>query len=138
MRIGLYRTLVVSTMTHASDAWIFTTKMKKKINGVNSKMLSQITKRTIHDEAQQPTFDVVRHVLDRRWVYLGHILRLDEHRALRRFLIELSPKEQPFHEGLLLANTNFRTIEDMVEAAADRKLWKALNPYNDYEVNTDE
>ena len=69
-------------MTHASDAWIFTSQMKKKINGVNSKMLSQITKRTIHEEARQPSFDTVSHVLDRRWVYLGHILRLDQHRAL--------------------------------------------------------
>ena len=55
-------------------------------------MLSQITKRTIHEEAREPSFDTVNHVLDRRWVYLGHILRLDQHRALKKFLIELSPK----------------------------------------------
>ena len=59
-------------------------------------MLSQITKRTIHEEARQPSFDTVSHVLDRWWVYLDHILRLDQHRALKKFLIELSPKEQPF------------------------------------------
>ena len=58
-RLGLYRSLVVTQMTHASDAWIFTTQMKKKINGVNSKMLSQITKRTIHEEAREPSFDTV-------------------------------------------------------------------------------
>ena len=129
--ISLYRSLVVTPMTHASDAWIFTSQMKKKINGVNSKMLSQITKRTIHEEARQPSFDTVCHVLDRRWVYLGHILRLDQHRALKKFLIELSPKEQPFLEGSLFADTNFRTIDEMLEAAANRKLWRELNPYND-------
>ena len=132
-RIRLYRSLVVTPMTHASDAWIFTTKMKQKINGVNSKMLSQITKRTIHEEARQPSFNIVTHVLNRRWVYLGHILRLDQHRALKKFLIQLSPKEQPFLEGSLFADTTFRTIDEMLEAAANRKLWKDLNPYDDDE-----
>ena len=64
-------------------------------------------------------------------MYLGHILRLDQHRALKKFLIELSPKEQPFLEGSLFANTKFRTIDEMLEAATNRKLWRELNPYND-------
>ena len=73
----------------------------------------------------------VCHVLDRRWVYLGHILRLDQHRALKKFLIELSLKEQPFFEVSLFADTNIRSIDEMLEAAANRKLWRELNPYND-------
>ena len=137
-RIRLYRSLIVTPMTHAAEAWFLTTKMKQKINGISSKMLSQITKRTIHDEARQPSFNVVRHVLDRRWVYLGHILRLDQRRALKRFVTELSPQEQPFLEGSLFADTNFRTINEMLEVAADRKLWRELNPYNDDKDNEDE
>ena len=42
-RIRLYRALIVSTMTYGCCAWLFTTPMRKKWNGVNSKMLSQIT-----------------------------------------------------------------------------------------------
>ena len=56
LRTNLYRTLVVSTMAYGSSAWMFTDSMKKKINGVNSKMLSQVTRRTIHDEAKTPSF----------------------------------------------------------------------------------
>ena len=72
-------------------------------------MLSLITKRSIHDEAKTPTFDVIEHFLSRRWEYLGHILRMDDRRALKRFLLELSPAEQPYVEGSLLADTCFQT-----------------------------
>ena len=89
MRIRLMRSLVTSSLTYASSAWLFTSKMRQKLNGVNSKMLSLITKRSIHDEAKTPTFDVVNHVMSRRWDYLGHILRMDDCRALKRFLLEL-------------------------------------------------
>lgn len=125
MRIRLLKSLVTSAMIYGSSAWLFTNRMKQKLNGVNSKMLSLVTRRSIHDEARQPTFDVVEHVMSRRWEYLGHILRLDDHRALRRYLLELSPAEQPFPEGSLLADTNFQTIAEMNEAASDRNNWKA-------------
>ena len=123
-RIRLYRALIVSTMTYGCCAWLFTAQMRKKINGVNSKMLSQITQRSIHQEAAKPTFDIVDFILKQRWEYLGHILRLDHHRALKRFLLELSPSEPPFHQGSMLADTNFRSIEQMIEEAANRDLWR--------------
>ena len=80
--ISFYRATVVLTMEYGSEAWMFTDKIRKKVNGVNSKLLSQITRRTIHEEASQPTFNTIDHVLSRSWQYLGHILRLDESRAL--------------------------------------------------------
>jgi len=51
-------------MAYGSSAWMFTDSMRKKINGVNSKMLAQITRRTFHDEAKTPSFDTVDHILD--------------------------------------------------------------------------
>ena len=98
--------------------------MKQLVNGVNSKMLSLITKRTIHQEAKTPTFDIISHIQLRRWNYLGHILRLEEHRSLRKWLIELSPKERPFTEGTLFDDTNYNTIHEIIEAAKDRKNWR--------------
>ena len=125
LRLRLYSTIVVTKMTYGSSAWMFTKEMKKKLNGVNSKMLSQITKRSIHDEARQPSFHVVNYVLERRRSYLGHILRMEEDRALRRFLLELSPSEKPFIPGSLLADTSYDTVEEIVNAAADRDTWRA-------------
>ena len=133
-RIRLMITLVTSSLTYASDAWLFTSKMKQKLNGVNSKMLSLITKRSIHDEARTSTFNAVNHVLSRRWEYLGHILRMDDRRALKRFLLELSPAEQPYIAGSLLADTCFQTVNEMKEAAADRKRWRAANGRRNLQV----
>ena len=123
LRTHLYRTLVVSTMAYGSSAWMFTDSMRKKINGVNSKMLAQITRRTFHDEAKTPSFDSVDHILSRRWEYLGHILRLDDERALKKFVTKLSP-EFPFQEGSLLWDTSFSSIGEVEAVAVDRKLWR--------------
>ncbi len=51
-----------------------------------SKMLSRITGRTISDEAREPTLDVVMRAVDRRWNWLGHIHRQEEHRVIRQVL----------------------------------------------------
>ena len=126
LRVRLFTTLIVSTMTYGSSAWLFTTDIQRKINGVSSKMLSQITKRTIHQEAKYPTLNVVKQILKRRWNYLGHILRLNENRALRRYLLELSPTEAPFIPGSLLADTKFDTVNDLIAAANNRENWKEL------------
>ena len=95
MRTNLFRSLVVSTMVYGSSAWMFTESMRKKVNGVNSKILSQI-----HEEAKTPSFNTIEHVLTRRLEYLGHILRLDDDRSLKQFVIKLSPA-YPYQEGSL-------------------------------------
>ena len=125
-RIRLYRSLIAQTMTHGGESWLFTNKMKQKINGVNSKMLSLITKNTIHHEAKNPTFDCVSYILKTRWEFLGHILRMDPSRTLRRFTLELSPRQAPFRAGSLLSDTSFQDIDEAINAAQDRKRWKRL------------
>ena len=126
LRIRLYKSLIVSTMTYSSEAWKFTDQAVRKINGVNSKMLSLITKRSIHEEARTPTFDVVDSIKARRWEYLGHILRMDQNRALRRFVTELSPESAPYKQGSLMSETPFQNAAEMIQAAEDRKLWRSM------------
>ena len=89
-------------------------------------MTAQITGRSIHDEAANPTFNIVDFVMKQRWEYLGHILRMDVHRATRRFLLELSPSEPPYIKGSLLADIPNRTVNEMIEAASDRDQWRTL------------
>ena len=102
IRLRLYSAIVGSTMLQGSSAWIANENTRKTINGVNSKMLSLISKRSIHDEARDPSLNTVSLMMKRRWSYLGHLLRLDESRTVRRFLLELSPERKPFEEGTLL------------------------------------
>ena len=123
LRIRLYAALVISTMIYGSSAWLFEEKLRRSLNGINSKMLAAITKRTIHEEAREPTFNVVNHVLKRRRAYLGHILRMEPHRAVRRYLLELNPNEAPFIPGSLLDDTDYETVDQMLNDADNRTLW---------------
>ena len=117
----MYAVPIVMTMVFGSDAWLFTTDIRKSLNGVSSKMLSTITKHTIHAEAKNPSFDVVDHVKCRRKSYLGHLLRLDENRTVRHFLLELSPPERPFIEGSLLEEVNFENVQMIIDSAKNRE-----------------
>ena len=132
MRIRLYIQLVVMTMTYSCEAWSMVLKNKKRLNNTSSKMLSLITKRSIHDEAKRPTFNIIKHIMAQRFEYLGHILRLENDRTLKRILLDLSPNEAPFAEGSLLGETPFQTVEEMLEAAADRRNWRELKRINNY------
>ena len=108
MRVRLFAAVIIPTLIYGCEAWFFTTKIMRKLNGINSKMFSTITKRTIHEEeVKEPTYDTVEQVYNRRWNYLGHILRFDVEQAVRRYLLELSPTESPFTPGSHFADTNF-------------------------------
>ena len=89
-------------------------------------MLSQITKRTIHQQAASPTFNIVGYIRKQRWSYLEHIVRLDPNRALRKFVIDLAPDKAPFIEGSLRADSHFRTKEDLLNAANNPVEWQRL------------
>ena len=59
----------------------------------------------------------------RRWSYLGHILRVEDSRMVKRFLTELSPSESPFLAGSLLELSPYDTLEETALAAQDGKHW---------------
>ena len=123
LRLRLFETLVISSLVHSSETWLFTKDLKRAVNGVSSKILTSITKRSIHEEAKTPWY-VVETIMKRRWSYLGHILRLKDDHPVRRYLLELSPHQKPFIDGSLLADTTFENVDDMIAAAADRAKWK--------------
>ena len=79
-----------------------------------------------YEEAKHPTFDVIDFLLNQRWNYLGHILRMDEDRALRKFLLHLQPDEAPFVPGSLLDDTNFSSLDEAIQAAQDRATWRKM------------
>ncbi len=60
-------------------------------------MLARITGRTIVEEARNPTINVVLKARDRRWSWLGHVLRTPEHHLVRKVL---SHGVKPTHETL--------------------------------------
>ena len=123
LRIRLHIVLVVQTLIYGSSAWLLDEGLRRSVNGINSKMVSSITKRSIHEEAREPSFRIMDHILKRRRAYLGHILRMPPDRMVRRFLLELNPDSAPFIPGSLLDDTNYTTVAEMIEAASHRDSW---------------
>ena len=124
LRVRLFAAVIIPTLIYGCEAWFFTKKIMRKLNGINSKTLSIITKRTIHEEAKETTYNTVEQFYNRRWNYLGHILRLDVEQAVHRYFLELSPTESPFTSGSLFADTKFWDVDTKIQVTNDRNLWK--------------
>ncbi len=91
------------------ESWKMTEKVKRKLNGAASEMLATVTGRTIQD---------------RRWSWLGHVLRMPEHRLVRQVLLNCV---KPTHE-MLFADVPNRSIENATKMSKDRKLWNSNRP----------
>lgn len=87
VKLRLYKAWVVAALTHGHEAWPLDASNQRRINGWNSKCLRIITGGSIHDEAKEPTVDLVALLGARRLRWAGHILRMDEHHLLRKVLL---------------------------------------------------
>ena len=127
LKIRLYVAAVCSTFSHACEAWDLTSTVVKTINGFNSRCLHVITGKSYRETATNPDFDLVRSIRQRRLRYLGHILRLPKDRLLRRALFAYIMGGDSVPEGSLVMDiTNFQSLDELAEVAADRKQWKEL------------
>eukprot|EP01050_Picozoa_sp_SAG11_P010381 SAG11_NODE_1035_length_6090_cov_64.023035_8_plen_175_part_00 len=77
MKLGVFRTFVLSIFVYGGEGWHYNEKTKRQINGWSSRCLSVITGKTVHEEASTETksMDVVAILRYKRRVWLGHILR---------------------------------------------------------------
>ena len=102
MKIRLYRSAVCSSFTHACEAWDLNESILKTINGFNSRCLSVITKGDVHELARDPPFHLVLTIRKRRLRYLGHILRMEQDRLVKRTLIALTKRRHSISRRLPL------------------------------------
>ena len=100
LRMRLYKSCICSILTYGSEAWKMTSKVTAALKGTNSRMVSVITGKTIHEEASNgKTFDLTMWIRARRLQWLGHILRLGSERAIRQAVYAMYKDPQ---EGDLL------------------------------------
>ncbi len=83
-------------------------------------MLSKITGRSSAEEARTPTENILLNMRDRRWSWLGHVLRMDEDRLVRKVLLNCV---QPTKKSLY-GNIPDVDVERAIEIAQDREKWK--------------
>ena len=125
LKLRIYKTGVCSRLTYGSEAWQLTARVCAMINGANSRMVSRITKRSIHEEASPSTrtFDVVRWIRARRLQWVGHILRMDPSRLVHKAARHIFDNRS---EGDLLMDTpGDRSWDELKALAADRAGWRS-------------
>ena len=85
LKLQIYRTAVCSLLTYGSEAWHLTESTMAKLNGCNASCLSHITGLSAHAEAsvRTRTFDLVGAIRQRRYRWLGHILRMPNNRLIK-------------------------------------------------------
>ena len=124
MKIRLYQTAVRSTLTHACEAWDLTVSVKKIINGFNSRYLHVITGKDYRDTATNPDLDLMLLIRRRRLRYLGHIMRMEQSRLVRRTLAAYVHGGEMIPVGSLLEDCERTTFEDLAIIARDRIQWQ--------------
>ena len=127
LKLRIYKSGVCSRLTYGSEAWHLTSQVQKALNGCNSRMLSHVTGRTVHDETSKETrtrtYDVVaviRAVRTKEW--LGHILRMQPTRMVSKVVQHMYSNR---HEGdLLMDAPNTETWEELCSMVMQRTKWR--------------
>ena len=94
------------------------------VNGCNARCLSHITGLSAHEEAsaRTRTLDLTGIIRQRRYRWLGHILRMSNNRLLKEAI-----KVQYYmgQEGNIFMDApKDLSFDQLVERAKDRKLWR--------------
>ena len=123
LKLAVYKAAVVSTLTYGSEAWHLTEETKARLNGANARALSRFTGKSAHEETSKykRTFDIVAAVRNRRYKWLGHILRLEGPR-----LVKLAVKAQydmALPGNICMDAPPSTSFEDLIRQARDRKGW---------------
>jgi len=122
----LYTTSVCSLLTYGCESWTLTDRVMRKLNNVNSLMLSSITGRLIQEEARSTTssFDLVRHIRIRRFRWLGEILRMHSDRLI--FKSTVFQYENNNLGSLTMDVPQHNNLIHLIQLARDKTHWKSL------------
>ena len=119
------RIYICSLFTYGSEAWTLDERTRATLNGANARCLSRITGRTIHEEAsaRSRTFDLVAAIRRTRMRWLGHILRMDEDRLIKKTVRHICD----YHRDgdILMDAPAAESWEALVESAQNREEWRA-------------
>jgi hypothetical protein len=96
------------------------------INGFNSRCLHVITGKPYRETAMNPDFDLVLAVRRRRLRFLGHVLRMNDSRLVKRTFLAYVYGSSSIPAGSLLEDCNTKNLEELLDLARDKKKWSEL------------
>ena len=76
-QLKLFGAGVVSVLVYGSGAWIMDDLLMASLTSWGAKCVAHITGRSVKEEYKSPSYPMVKHLLKRRFKWLGHQLRRD-------------------------------------------------------------
>ncbi len=89
LRLRIFQASVVSTLLYGCESWKMTEKVKRKLNGAASKNARDDHGQNHPGRSPKSYYKRSDEARDRRWSWLGHVLRMPEHRLVRQVLVKL-------------------------------------------------
>ena len=126
LKLRLYVASVCSLLTYGCESWTLDEPTTRRINGANSRMLAQITRRAIRDEARPQTtsHNLILQIRKLRLRYLGHILRAGPtHLTYQAIQVQWSMKKKG---NLFMDAPSANSVKDMTLTAKDEPKWTNL------------
>ena len=80
----------------------------------------------MHELARVPPFDLVLTIRKRRLRYLGHILRMEQDRLVKRTLIALTKGGTVYPEGSLFMDVSNKSFTQLERLAKQKGRWSKL------------
>ena len=111
-------------MTYDSEAWRITPEVSAALNGVNSSMVSNITGKSIREEASEgKTLDLVKWIRARKLQWLGHILRMGKERKVKQAIFVMF--KSPQQGDMLMDAPATNSWYELCAYALDREYWRS-------------
>ncbi len=124
LRIRLYTASITPIALYGCEAWSMTNEVKKLLKAFNAKCLSRILGirvRQVVEENIGPS--IIKAALKRRWLWLGHILRMSDSRAVKKVFLASNPRSPPYPAWGLTGILPWNYAEAS-KRALDRQKWE--------------
>ena len=125
-KLKIYKCAVGSLFTYGSKSWCLNDQCMRKLNDANAVCLLRFTGITRVEESRviSCTYSLVNDIRKRRLVWLGHLLRMNENRLVKRAVREQWRMGE--RGNLFLDAPKTLNFDQLCVLANDRKTWKAL------------
>ena len=119
-KLKIFECGVCSKATHGFEAWQLTPSNVVKLKQWCARRLAVITGNLIATEYKFPSYDLVAALRVHRLRWLGHVLRMDSSRDVRKAVLSI---QQPYPEGSLFMDAPRASTDELIEMAKEREDW---------------
>ena len=127
VKLRVYVAGVLSVLLYGCECWWLDSSARSKVGAWNARRLAVLTGRTIKEEYQEPTRDVVKMARLRRLTWLGKVLNRDSESIVTQFILAEANRYNGSEDGHIFNDVpSFTNSEELVSLAQDTDKWSEI------------